>query len=193
MPPAPVLYFDLSSPYAYLAVHRAASVLGVAPVLEPVLLGALFGLRGHGSWADTPTREIEMAEVEARAERYGMAALVWPAGWPQSSLTAMRAATFASRDGAAEPFAREVFTRVFAAGGDITDPELLREAAIAAGLNGDETLAATAATDVKDALKDATAAAWAAGVRGVPVTRVGSRVFYGDDRLELAAEAMLSA
>ena len=38
-----VLYYDLASPYAYLAVMRAADVLGDAPRLQPVLVGAIFG------------------------------------------------------------------------------------------------------------------------------------------------------
>ena len=48
---APELFYDLGSPYAYLTVERAERVLGVAPVLRPVLLGAIFAARGHGSWS----------------------------------------------------------------------------------------------------------------------------------------------
>ena len=62
-----VLYIDLVSPYAYLAVERAAKVLPQAPELEPILLGAIFKLRGSGSWAHTPSRALRMAEVQARA------------------------------------------------------------------------------------------------------------------------------
>src|SRR5829696_3481699 len=39
------LYYDLASPYAYLAVARAADVLGAEPELKPVLVGAIFGSR----------------------------------------------------------------------------------------------------------------------------------------------------
>ncbi len=63
----PRLYFDLASPYAYLAVSRVADVLGEPVALEPILLGAIFGLRGSGSWAHTDARAAEMAEVEVRA------------------------------------------------------------------------------------------------------------------------------
>jgi 2-hydroxychromene-2-carboxylate isomerase len=47
----PILYFDLGSPYAYLAMQRAPSILRLAPETEPVLLGAIFARRGFGSWA----------------------------------------------------------------------------------------------------------------------------------------------
>jgi 2-hydroxychromene-2-carboxylate isomerase len=52
----PALYFDLGSPYAYLAFARAPAVLGVEPRLEPVLLGAIFQARGPGSWSQTDAR-----------------------------------------------------------------------------------------------------------------------------------------
>lgn len=50
------LYFGLGSPYAYLAIARADAVFGCAPDLQPVLLGAIFKLRGWGSWSQTAQR-----------------------------------------------------------------------------------------------------------------------------------------
>ena len=93
--PTATLYFDLGSPYAYLALERAGSVLGQAPELEPVLLGAIFRWRGRGSWARTDQRSVGMTEVERRARRYGLPSLVWPPAWPTDGLAAMRAATWA--------------------------------------------------------------------------------------------------
>ena len=68
-------YFDVGSPYAYLAGERLARVLGsVEVVWQPVLLGALFGLTGRSSWAlgDPERRQAGMAEIETRAARYGL-------------------------------------------------------------------------------------------------------------------------
>src|SRR5690242_258186 len=94
------LYFDLGSPYAYLAVARAEDALGVRPVLRPVLLGAIFRARGFGSWAQTAQREQRVAEIEARAKRYGLPPMRWPHGWPLDGLTAMRACVWADEQGA---------------------------------------------------------------------------------------------
>jgi 2-hydroxychromene-2-carboxylate isomerase len=184
---APTLYFDLASPYAYLAVARARDVFGVEPELEPILLGAIFGMRGHGSWALTPERDRNVAEIERRAARYGLPPLVWPRAWPANSLAAMRAATWAKQRGAIAAFARAAFARHFAHGEDIGDVAVLEAAAASAGLPGGELREAIAQPELKLALREATDAAWAAGVAGVPTTRVGATVFYGDDRLEDAA------
>lgn len=178
------LYYDLASPYAYLAVARAGSVLGEEPELEPVLLGAIFGHRGHGSWAHTPERAAGEAEVERRARRYGLPSLRWPDGWPLNSLAAMRAATFAARNGLQREFALAVYEREFAHGEDISGIGALESIAEGVGLHG--VREAVQDPVIKQALKDATENAWAAGVQGVPTLRAGDRLIYGDDRLEEA-------
>jgi 2-hydroxychromene-2-carboxylate isomerase len=185
----PVLYYDLGSPYAYLAVERAERVLGTQPRLEPILLGAIFVLRGSGSWSQTPERAARVADLEARAARYGLPPFVWPAGWPVNGLRAMRAATWATELGAGPAFARAVFRTEFTSGADISDVDVLARCAAATALDPDLMRAAIESPAVKDALRIATDAAWDAGVRGVPTLIVAGRRFYGDDQLEAAAAA----
>jgi 2-hydroxychromene-2-carboxylate isomerase len=186
----PTLYFDLGSPYAYLAMQRAPSVLRREPEIEPVLLGAIFAWRGFGSWAQTAARNARMAEIEARAERYGLPSLRWPLSWPVNGLTAMRCATWAKQQGAADAFARAVFRQEFARGEDISDMPVLLDCAREAGLEVDAMARELELAPVKQALREATQAAWNAGVRGVPSLKVGESIFYGDDQLELAAAAL---
>lgn len=182
------LYYDLGSPYAYLAVARAEAVLGFAPRLEPILVGGIFQERGHGSWAHTEERSARIAEIEARAERYGLPPLRWPDGWPRNTLATMRAGVWADRLGAGEAFAKAGFSRAFADGDDVTDLAVLAELADSIGLPGGELATAVADPTVKEALRDATARAWARGVVGVPSTEVAGEVFFGDDRLPEAGQ-----
>jgi len=182
----PLLFYDLGSPYAYLAVARAERVLGTPPELRPVLLGAIFAVRGHGSWSATPRREAGMAEVERRAAAYGLPPLRWPADWPPNTLAAMRAAVWAEREGRGAPFAHAAFRRAFAEGADLADPRVLADIAVAVGLDGTALGGAIAAPDVKDDLRARTEAALDLGVRGVPTLAIGDRLLYGDDRLDEA-------
>ena len=183
----PLLFYDLGSPYAYLAVARAERVLGTPPELRPVLLGAIFAVRGHGSWSATPRREAGMAEVERRAAAYGLPPLRWPADWPPNTLAAMRAAVWAEREGRGAPFAHAAFRRAFAEGADLADPRVLADIAVAVGLDGTALGGAIAAPDVKDDLRARTEAALDLGVRGVPTLAIGDRLLYGDDRLDEAS------
>jgi len=188
--PPPKLFYDLGSPYAYLSVARAASVLGVEPRLEPVLVGGIFALRGHGSWSQTPDRAGRIAEVEARAERYGLGALHWPPDWPNNTLKAMRAAVWAELAGAGQHFARAAFEAAFAGGRDLSEIAVLTEIAASVGLPGAELSTAIEQPQIKDALKQATASAWERGVVGVPCIEVDEKVFYGDDQIEFAADKL---
>jgi 2-hydroxychromene-2-carboxylate isomerase len=186
----PVMYFDLGSPYAYLALARAESVLGVKPELQPVLLGAIFARRGFGSWAHTSARERRIAEIELRTRRYGLPPLRWPAGWPVNGLTAMRCAIWAGEQGRGEAFASAVFEREFVEGADIADLDVLLGCASDVNLDVDALGPALGQPALKESLRDASDRAWEAGVRGVPTLRIGKALFYGDDQLELAGEAL---
>ena len=182
-----VLYYDLASPYAYLAVSRAAEVLGEQPQLQPVLVGAIFGWRGRGSWALTDQRDAGEKEIERRAARYGLPQIVWPKGWPLNSLAPMRAAVFADRQGAGPEFARAAFEREFTRGEDISDVALLDEIGSSVGI--ENVRQAVADPEIKQALRAATEQAWERGVQGVPTLEAGGSLYFGDDRLEEAAAA----
>jgi 2-hydroxychromene-2-carboxylate isomerase len=188
--PVPQLYFDLGSPYAYLALERVEAVLGRPVALEPVLVGAIFGWRGSGSWALTGERAAGMAEIERRAQRYGLPPMDWPPDWPANALSAMRCAVWAVRRRRLAPFAREVGRRQWTEAAVISDPDVLAACASAVGLDAAEMLDAIRAPELKEHLRSLTERAWEAGVRGVPTLRIGERLFFGDDRLEQAAAAM---
>jgi 2-hydroxychromene-2-carboxylate isomerase len=167
-------------------------VLGAPVDLEPVLLGAIFKQRGWGSWAETDQRAEGIREVEARAARYGLPPLSWPAGWPAHSMAADRAGAWAKRQGALGPFARALYRLQFVQGADISAPEVIASAAEVAELDGEEMLAAIQRAEIKDALRQSTDDAWRRGVQGVPTIELAGRLFYGDDQLEVAAAVLQS-
>ena len=186
----PVFYYDLASPYAYLAAERIHDVLPVTPVWQPILLGGIWQQSGGGSWAMTDARDEGIAEVERRAAERGLLPLRWPDPWPGNSLRAMRAATFAQQIGRAVAFSLAAFRQAFAAGRDLSELDNVVIAGAACELHPNALLKAIETQSVKDRLRDATAEAYALGVRGVPTVAVGDELFFGDDRLEEAAAAL---
>jgi 2-hydroxychromene-2-carboxylate isomerase len=189
----PVFYFDLGSPYAYLAAERMQRVLPVVPVWEPILLGGIWQETGGGSWARTDERDAGMAEVERRAAEYDLMPIRWPDEWPTNTLKAMRAATFAASIGRAVAFSLAAFRQAFAGGKDLSNVDNILIAAAACELHPNAVLKAIETQSVKDKLRDATKEAYERGVRGVPTIAVGDQLFYGDDRLEEAASALAAA
>ena len=186
-------YFDLGSPYAYLAAERISGLFAEAgleqPEWQPILLGGLFQHFGRDSWANGPGRAEGIAEVERRAAEYGLPPLVWPEPWPGNTLLAMRAATFAKQTGRTVSFALAGFRQAFAAGRDLTEPDNVAVAAAACELHPKALAKAVGTDGVKKALREATDRAAELGVVGVPSLVVGGEVFWGDDKLEEAVSA----
>jgi len=185
----PVFYYDLGSPYAWLAAERINALFPVVPVWEPILLGALFKRFGRDSWANGPGREEGMREVERRAASRGLPAVRWPEPWPGNMLAAMRAAVFAKQSGRAVAFSLAAFRQAYAGGRDLGDVDNVLVAAAACELHPNAVLKGIEGRTVKDALRAATDEAGDRGVIGVPSVVVGEQVFWGDDRLEEAAAA----
>ena len=188
-----VFYYDLASPYAYLSAERISQVFEDAgaepPEWQPILLGGLFKRFGRSSWGIGPEREAGMAEVERRAQAYGLPPLRWPDPWPGNSLTAMRAAVFAKELGRAVSFSLAAFRQAFAAGRDLTEPDNVFIAAASSELHPRSLQTAIARDAIKQRLREATDDAGDRGVFGVPAVVVGDEVFWGDDQLEAAAAA----
>lgn len=192
--PRPVFYYDLGSPYAYLAAERVnalfADACGQPPEWQPVLLGGLFKRFGRDSWANGPERDDGMSEVERRASRRGLAPVRWPEPFPGNTLFAMRAASYAKEIGRTVAFSLAAFRQAFAGGRDLTDPDNVLLAAAAAEIHPRALLAAVQRDSVKAALREATERAGDLGAVGVPTVIVDGQAFWGDDKLDEAAAAI---
>jgi 2-hydroxychromene-2-carboxylate isomerase len=185
----PVFYFDLNSPYAYLAAERIDDLIPDAewrPIAFPLLL------REHGRLEEAMARDPAVA-VAATADRLaerGLPPLSTAAGWPMSwSLTPLRAALVADEQGRMKEFVRGAFRKVFAEGLSLADDENLRAVVDEAGLDPDAVVAGAERPEIKQRLKENGEEALARGVTGIPTVAVGDELFWGDDRLDEAALA----
>ncbi|HTZ65010.1 MAG TPA: 2-hydroxychromene-2-carboxylate isomerase [Solirubrobacteraceae bacterium] len=193
--PGATFYFDLGSPYAYLSAERIAEVLPEPVAWQPISLGGLFKLTGRRSWArdEDSRRRAGMAEVERRAQSYGLAPLRWPEPWPSNYLFAMRAATFAFQQGRGRELTIAAFRHEFRDGRDLGEPANVLRAAADAGLEAGAVEDAARDPQIKQELRAATDTAHELGVFGVPTVAVDGQLFWGDDRLADAAAALMRA
>jgi 2-hydroxychromene-2-carboxylate isomerase len=169
-------YFDLLSPWTYLAAERVERPFaGVRwrPVVPDVL-------------APEESDEDARLAVELRAEQLRMP-LVWPDTWPSSGRSALRVASLAAQHGRAAPFILAASRLAFCGGYDLDDPEALAEAAAAAGLGLDESLKAAGDLRRDGALERAGRRLLAHGADELPVFVVGHVLFCGERRLGEAA------
>lgn len=171
--------YDVGSPWCWLAGERVTHVLGVVPVWQPVLAAGL------GGPEDVPDRAL----VEAAAAAHGLPAPRWPESWPFDSELAMLAATFAKQTGRAVAFSLAAMRQAFAGGRDLSVTDNVLIAAAACELHPRAVLKGVETATVRDALRDATAAAASEGVRELPAMVVDGRVFAGPSAVEDAAAA----
>jgi 2-hydroxychromene-2-carboxylate isomerase len=183
----PQFFYDLHSPYAYLAAERIDSLLPEPAEWVPVFAPAIFKATGRTPWALSEKRDAGMREVEERARERGLPPIRWPEPWPGNSLGAMRAAVYAHDVGRGRRFAHEAFGIHFLDGRSLERAENIARAAERAGLETGAALASAEDPAVKLRLRANTDGALAAGVFGVPAVAVAGEIFWGDDQLAEAA------
>jgi 2-hydroxychromene-2-carboxylate isomerase len=178
-------FYDLASPYSYLASTQIEGIekrTGATARLLPVTLG---GIRKAVGTQMPPAQQLEyMVQDTARwAAKYGVK-MQMPKAFPVSTIKALRACIAAEALHGERKAMRALFDTYWAAGEDISDAKVLEASLKAAGLDGAALLARTDEQEVKDHLRRYTELALARGVFGVPTFFVGERSFWGNDRME---------
>jgi 2-hydroxychromene-2-carboxylate isomerase len=165
----PVFYYDVGSPWCWLAGERVHEVLGTVPVWQPVLAPS--------------SEDVDRRGVEEAAAKQGLPAPRWPEPFPFDSDLAMRAATFAKQTGRAVAFSLAAMRQAFAAGRDLSVTDNVLIAAAACELHPRAVLAGVETRTVKDALVTAESL----GIARLPAIRVGDKLVEGPDAPERAA------
>jgi 2-hydroxychromene-2-carboxylate isomerase len=179
------LYFDLACPFTYLAaerVERAFAHITWTPASAETLQR-----RSLADDGETVDRVRAAAELRAAALRLP---LVWPEGYPRAVPAAMRAAAVAAGEGRGGAFVLAAGRLAFCGGFDLDDPEILAEAAAAAGIRLDECLRAAGDARRDGAMEAAGRRLLAAGADRLPVLRIGRSLFWGEQRVGAAAAAV---
>jgi len=178
MLPRATLFFDLSSPCTYLAAERAERLFAGLE-WQPAYSGVL--------------NAAEISEQAMRAATQRAALLGLPLMWPEEHTRpvrgAMRVASLAAELGCAAEFVLAASRLAFCGGFDIDEPDILAEAAAAAGIGLGEALAAAGDLRRDGAIESAGLSLLAAGALQLPAIRVGRLLFAGEERLHEAAAA----
>lgn len=184
-------FYDLSSPYSYLASTQLAGIearAGARAVLFPVTLGGMRKSTGHQM--PPPAQLRYMGQDTARwAKEYGVPIRI-PAAFPVSTIQPLRACIAAERSGKGAAAMHALFRAYWAEGQDISDAAVIERALTGAGLDGKALVAATHEQEIKDALRRNTELALSRGVFGVPTIFVGERSFWGNDRLQFVEKEL---
>jgi 2-hydroxychromene-2-carboxylate isomerase len=170
----PVFFYDVGSPWCWLAGERLHAVLGLVPEWQPVL---------------APPGDVDRAAVERAAVEQGLPAPRWPDPFPFSSDMAMRTAAFAKQTGRAVAFSLAAMRQAFAGGRDLSVSDNVLIAAAACELHPRAVLKGIETRSVADALPTAASL----GIDRLPALRACGELVSGPDAPEAAAALLRRA
>lgn len=177
-------YFDVISPYAYLAFeHMPQALQGISyqVTYQPVLFAGVLNHHGQLGPAEIPPkREWTYRQVQWLANQLEID-MQTPAAHPFNPLALLRLAVACGANGLPNRYVVEtLFRHVWCSGKDAEDA--LRTTGLTESL---KPLLDPNSTEVKTLLKLFTEAAIHAGVFGVPTFKVDDKMFFGLDSLPM--------
>ncbi|UCH48780.1 MAG: 2-hydroxychromene-2-carboxylate isomerase [Betaproteobacteria bacterium] len=170
-------YFDFISPYAYLQSARLGDLAKHVQLrLRPVLFAGLLNHYGHLGPAEIPPkRQFVFRQTLWLAQHQGIAMKLPPAH-PFNPLPPLRLALVLGCSIAA---VQTIFNFIWRDGGNTDDPEGWNQLAQLTGVDSNDERLSDAS--IKQALRDSTDAAIAAGVFGIPTLVIDNELFWGHD------------
>ncbi|WP_417496521.1 2-hydroxychromene-2-carboxylate isomerase [Maricaulis sp.] len=195
-----VFYFDFASPNAYFA-HRILPGVEARTGLKfryvPVLLGGIFKTTGNQApmiaFAGVPAKlAYEYKEIERFIARHDLKAFNFNPHFPVNTLALMRGAVAAEAEGVLAPYVEAMFHFMWEKPRKLDDGDVFHATLTEAGLPAERLLELIATPDIKAQLMANTQTAVDQGVFGIPSFVVDGELYFGKDRLESLAAALIA-
>lgn len=185
-------YFDLSSPYSYLAATQIGALAarhGATVAWKPMVLAAVFkAAENHMPAQSPPKASFMLADLPRWAKQYGVG-FVMNSRFPLNAIKPERLILAADEPQRAD-LALALFRAMWAEDRDISSAEVMADVATGLCLDAAALLAAIETPAVKDALRANTDEAIARGLFGAPTFVYGDELFWGNDRLHHLEDAL---
>jgi 2-hydroxychromene-2-carboxylate isomerase len=191
--PSIEFWYDFASPYAWMAAERIgelARTAGIEVLWRPFVIGPILRQRPDNPSpfqnATPAQRAYRRRDVERLCAKYGLP-LRWPCSYPRNGLLAARLARAAPAD-LRPALSCALYRANFVHDREISDASVIHEVIAAHDFDADALLVAALTEDNKRGLIADVDEAMARGIFGAPSFLIGSELFWGNDRLELAVE-----
>ena len=188
-------FYDLSSPYAYMAVEEVqlvAARCNAELVWKPFLLGGMFkdlGLTGPPVLQASENKRMYYLRDMQRWSELRRLPFRWPNIFPLNAILPLRVMLQIDPPDHAR-VCRRVFSAYWGEDKDISNPSVLSTLLEELGLDAQALLQGTQNPDVKAKLFAHTEEAYQRGACGAPTFFVGDLMFWGQDRLDMVERAL---
>ena len=191
-------YFDLGSPYSYLAYYRLlqmAEQQEIQIVYRPILLGGVFKATGNRSPIEIPVKgAYSILDMQRWAEYYQIPMQMNP-HFPMNTLTLMRILTGIQllHLEKFEQVLKLLFDAMFGTPQNLNEPTVLAEVLKPSGFSVEDIMSMVQSDVVKQKLITETEQAIQRGIFGAPTFFVGDEMYWGQDRLHFVEQALNKA
>jgi len=191
-------YFSLQSPWAYIGHKLFREVVSAHKIhvnYKPVVLVDLFSETGGLPLMKRhPVRQrYRMVELQRWRDKRGLKFHLQPANWPFNARLAdglVVAAVEAGLD--PDPFLGRAYAAVWEDQLNLADPEILTKLADDSALPGKQLVERSGTEEIGKIYEQNRQYALSADVFGSPAYVLDGEVFWGQDRIELLADALKS-
>ena len=181
-------YFDIISPYSYLA-HKKIITLKkkINFNYKPILVGGLHNLQGITAPAFIKSKLNHMINDCILFAKKDNFEFIWNSNFPINSLSLMRGYLFIEND-KKESYLDIMFDGYWKDNLDISKEENLIKLLKKCNIDENVFLEGIKDSKIKDELKSVTKEAHDKDIFGAPTFVVNNKIFWGQDRLEFALE-----
>ncbi|MCA8926475.1 MAG: 2-hydroxychromene-2-carboxylate isomerase [Alphaproteobacteria bacterium] len=191
-------FFDVSSPWTYLAFERIEGVAartGAELVWKPFLVGGVFNKVNPSVYQrrenPVPVKDAHYRKSMEDWAAYQGLTLIRPSVFPLNSVKALRGAFVAIDQGKIVDYARACFEAYWRDDKDISKEDELRAVVTKAGMDPDDFFAKIATDEIKQRLFNTTDELIERGGYGSPTLFVnGDDMYFGNDQMELVEWAL---
>ena len=186
-------YFDLGSPYSYLAYYRLLQIAEqqeIQIVYKPILLGGVFKATGNRSPIEIPVKGVySILDMQRWAEYYQIPMQMNP-HFPMNTLTLMRILTGVQllHLEKFEQVLKLLFDAMFGTPQNLNEPTVLAEVLKQSGFSVEDIMSMVQSDVVKQKLITETEQAIQRGIFGAPTFFVGDEMYWGQDRLHFVEQ-----
>ena len=180
-------YFDIISPYAYIAYKKILKIKNVNFKLKPILLGGLHNLAGITAPAFNKYKMKNMQNDCELVAKKNNIIFKWNSKFPINTLGIMRG-YLCVNDNKKEEYLNSFFEAYWKEDIDLSNEENIKILLKKLKVDENDFFNSIKDQEVKDKLKELTQEAFEKEVFGAPTFIVNNKIFWGQDRLEYALD-----
>ena len=180
-------YFDIISPYAYIAYKKILKINNVNFKFKPILLGGLHNLAGITAPAFNKYKMKNMQNDCELVSKKNSISFKWNSKFPINSLSIMRG-YLSVNENKKEDYLNSFFEAYWKEDQDLSNEDTVKQLLKKLKIDENDFFNSISNQNIKHKLKQLTQEAFEKEVFGAPTFIVNNKIFWGQDRLEYALD-----